>query len=41
MKHTKDKTMIVLTPAMVAVDCAEGGGLVDRRWIPSPLYRKY
>ena len=41
MERTKDKTMIVLTPAMVAVDCAEGVGLVGRRWIPSLLYRKY
>jgi hypothetical protein len=30
-KHTKDKTMIVLTPAMVAVGCAEVGGLVSSR----------
>lgn len=31
MAHTKDKTMIVLTPAMVAVGCAEGAGLVGGR----------
>ena len=31
VKRTKDKTMIVLTPAMVAVGCAEVGGLVDSR----------
>jgi hypothetical protein len=31
MERTKDKTMIVLTPAMVEVDCAEVAGLVDSR----------
>jgi hypothetical protein len=30
-KHTKDNTMIVLTPAMLAVGCAEVVGLVDSR----------
>ena len=29
--HTKDKTIIVMTPAMVAVGCAEVGGMVDGR----------
>ena len=32
IERTKDKTMIVLTPAMVAVGCAEGIGLVESRW---------
>lgn len=31
IERTKDKTMIVLTPAMVAVGCAEGIGLVESR----------
>ena len=31
IERTKDKTMIVLTPAMVAVGCAEDVGMVDGR----------
>lgn len=31
VERTKDKTMIVLTPAMVAVGCAEVVGLVEDR----------
>jgi hypothetical protein len=31
IRHTKDKTMIVLTPAMVAGGCAEAAGWVDSR----------
>ena len=31
IERTKDKTMIVLTPAMVAVGCAEVVGMVDSR----------
>jgi hypothetical protein len=33
--------MIVLTPAMVAVGCAEVAGLVDGRCSFSPMYSKY
>lgn len=40
MKHTKDKTMIVLTPAMVVIACAEVAGLVDGKRICSLLDRK-
>jgi len=38
--RTKDKTMIVLTPAMVAVGCAEVGCLEDSRCSCSPIYSK-
>ena len=31
VKRTKDKTMIVLTPAMIAIGCAEVVGSVDSR----------
>lgn len=45
IERTKDKTMIVLTPAMVAVavavGCAEVGCLEDSRCSCSPLYSKY
>ena len=40
IERTKDKTMIVLTPAMIAVGCAEVASLVDSRCGFSPIYSK-
>jgi hypothetical protein len=40
VERTKDKTMIVLTPAMVAVGCAEVAGLDNSRCGFPPIYSK-